>query len=93
MNYIVFQILFSIPVLSSFREQNDFMLAAQRDKIIRINLETNSMDPLPILNLKNVIAIDFDMRNNCVYWADIVTDTIGVCIIFTCVGKMNYYLG
>ena len=38
------------------------------------------MDPLPILNLKNVIAVDFDMRNNCVYWADIVTDTIGVRI-------------
>lgn len=36
------------------------------------------MDPLPILNLKNVIAVDFDMRNNCVYWADIVSDTIGV---------------
>lgn len=54
------------------------MLAAQRDKIVRINLESNTMDPLPILNLKNVIAIDFDMRNNCVYWADIVTDTIGV---------------
>lgn len=63
-----------------FREETDFLLAAQRDRIIRINLETNKMDPLPIKNLKNVIAIDFDMSNNCVYWADIVTDTIGVSI-------------
>lgn len=31
---------------------------------------------LPIRNLKNVIAIDFDMHNNCVYWADIVSDMI-----------------
>lgn len=58
-------------------EENDFLLAAQRDRIIRIDMETNKLDPLPILNLKNVIAIDFDMRNNCVYWADIVSDTIG----------------
>lgn len=35
------------------------------------------MEELPVHNLKNVIAIDFDMKNNCVYWADIVSDTIG----------------
>lgn len=57
--------------------ENDFLLAAQRDRIVRIDLENNKMDPLPILDLKNVIAIDFDMRNSCVYWADVVTDTIG----------------
>lgn len=27
--------------------------------------------------MKNVIAIEFDIRNNCLYWADIVNDTIG----------------
>jgi hypothetical protein len=38
----------------------------------------STLEPLPIFGLKNVIAIDFDMRNNCVYWADIITDSIGV---------------
>lgn len=28
--------------------------------------------------LENVIAVEFDVQNNCVFWADIVTDTIGV---------------
>ena len=27
--------------------------------------------------LKNVIAIEFDLKNRCLYWADIVNDTIG----------------
>lgn len=55
-----------------------FLLVAQRDKIARISLDTDNMfETLPIFGLKNVIAIDFDMRNNCVYWADIINDTIG----------------
>jgi hypothetical protein len=44
-------------------------------------MDTNStIEPLPIFGLKNIIAIDFDIHNNCVYWADINTDTIGVSI-------------
>lgn len=37
---------------------------------------------LPIRKLENVIAIEFDVKNNCVFWADIVTDTIGVINVF-----------
>jgi len=33
---------------------------------------------LPVRKLENVIAVEFDVKNNCVFWADIVTDTIGV---------------
>jgi hypothetical protein len=62
-----------------FSEEQEFLLLAQRDKLTRISLDTDStLEPLPVFGLKNVIAIDFDMRNNCVYWADIITDTIGV---------------
>ncbi|XP_044254445.1 sortilin-related receptor-like isoform X1 [Tribolium madens] len=60
-----------------FNEVDDFLLFAQREKISRLNLVTKKLEELPVRNLKNVIAIDFDMRNNCVYWADIALDTIG----------------
>lgn len=61
-----------------FREKKEFLLVAQRDRITRIDLKDNSSEVLPITNLKNVIAIEFDMKNNCVYWADIARDVIGV---------------
>ena len=60
-----------------FEEVQEFILFAQRDKIGRFNLLTATKDELPVSNLKNVIAIDFDMQNNCVFWADIVEDNIG----------------
>ncbi|XP_050308262.1 sortilin-related receptor-like [Anthonomus grandis grandis] len=59
-----------------FKEVDDFLLFAQRENISRYNLITGVLETLPIKNLKNVIAIDFDMENNCVYWADINLDTI-----------------
>lgn len=60
-----------------FNEADDFLLFAQREKISRFNLVTKKLEELPVKELKNVIAIDFDMKNNCVYWADISLDTIG----------------
>ncbi|KAK6642297.1 hypothetical protein RUM44_014020 [Polyplax serrata] len=59
------------------KEKKEFLLVAQRDKISRIDLKDNSLEVLPVLNLKNVITIEFDMKNNCVYWADITLDIIG----------------
>lgn len=56
---------------------DDFLIVAQRDKISRIQLPTGQTEVLPITGLKNVIAIEFDMKNNCVFWADILTDQIG----------------
>lgn len=56
---------------------DEFLLFAQRDKISRYDLVTAAVEELPVRNLKNVIAIDFDLRNNCVYWADIILDVIG----------------
>nr|CAD7598454.1 unnamed protein product [Timema genevievae] len=58
-------------------EKKEFLIVAQRQRIIRVDLEDPKLEILPISqNLQNVIAIEFDMRNNCVYWADIVNDTI-----------------
>lgn len=60
-----------------FKEVTQFLLFAQRERICRFDLDKKELQELPIKNLKNVIAIDFDMHNNCIYWADIVYDTIG----------------
>ncbi|XP_017764096.1 PREDICTED: sortilin-related receptor-like [Eufriesea mexicana] len=58
-------------------EKPAFLLVAQRDHISRIDLVEPKLEVLPIHDLKNVITIEFDMRNNCLYWADIVNDVIG----------------
>ncbi|XP_031838991.2 sortilin-related receptor [Nomia melanderi] len=58
-------------------EVSQFLLVAQREHISRIDLAEENLEKLPVHDLKNVIAIDFDMKNNCLYWADIVNDTIG----------------
>ncbi|XP_024940142.1 sortilin-related receptor isoform X2 [Cephus cinctus] len=55
----------------------EFLLVAQREHISRIDLKQKKLEPFAVHGLKNVIAIEFDMRNNCLYWADIVNDTIG----------------
>lgn len=59
------------------KETDEFLIVAQREKIHRVNLKNNQIEEIPVHGLRNVIAIDFDMKNNCLYWADIVTDTIG----------------
>lgn len=60
-----------------FGPDTDFLLVAQRDKISRIEIPTGAKQVLPIEGLRNVIAIEFDIRKNCVFWADILTDAIG----------------
>lgn len=60
-----------------FGQQNDFLIVAQRDKISRISLQSGQKEVLPVAGLKNVIAIEFDIKHNCVFWADILTDEIG----------------
>ncbi|KAF7992430.1 hypothetical protein HCN44_001755 [Aphidius gifuensis] len=58
-------------------EPSEFLLVAQREHISRIDLSTQKIEVLPIHDLKNVIAIEYDLNMNCLYWADIVNDTIG----------------
>ncbi|KAK0098602.1 hypothetical protein PV326_006350 [Microctonus aethiopoides] len=59
------------------KEPSEFLLVAQREHISRIDLRTQNYEILPVRDLKNVIAIEYDMENDCLYWADIVNDSIG----------------
>lgn len=59
-----------------FAEPNYFLLVAQREHISRVDLNTQTVEKLPITGLKNVISIDFDMKHNCVFYADIFSDKI-----------------
>lgn len=78
------------------REMSEFILVAQRNSISRINLKNSSVEILPIKNLKNVIAIEFDMRNNCLYWAEqliIVVSVICLILLFNFLNilcKLNF---
>lgn len=54
------------------------MLVAQKERILRLSLSEKPFEVLPVRKLENVIAVEFDVKNNCVFWADIVSDTIGV---------------
>jgi len=77
-----YAIIVTIAEWFIFSEEPEFLLVAQGDKISRISLDAEStLEPLPILGIRNVIAIDFDMHNNCLYWADIINDSIGVSIL------------
>lgn len=56
-------------------EPQEFMLVALRDKIARIDLFDNTTI-YPVKDQKNIVAIEFDIKNNCIYWADIEVDRI-----------------
>lgn len=56
-------------------EPQEFLIVALRDKIARIDLADNSTI-IPVKGQKNIVAIEFDMKNNCMYWADIELDKI-----------------
>ena len=50
---------------------------AQRPNILRIDLRNLShVDVLPLTQIQNVIALEFDMEDNCVIYGDIEMDKI-----------------
>ncbi|XP_049874971.1 sortilin-related receptor isoform X1 [Pectinophora gossypiella] len=53
----------------------EFLIVALRDKIARIDLSDNSTI-VPVQGQKNIVAVEFDIKNNCIYWADIQLDQI-----------------
>ncbi|XP_057695606.1 sortilin-related receptor [Corythoichthys intestinalis] len=57
-------------------ESNEFILYAVRTSIHRYDLATGTDQVLPLLGLKEAVALDFDYDKNCIYWADILLDTI-----------------
>ncbi|VVC91851.1 unnamed protein product [Leptidea sinapis] len=56
-------------------EPSEFILVALKDKIARINLSDNTT-VIAITGQENILAIEFDMKNNCIYWSDTAVDTI-----------------
>ncbi|CAH0400220.1 unnamed protein product [Chilo suppressalis] len=56
-------------------EPTEFLLVALREKIARIDL-TDNTTLIPVTDQKNIVAIEFDMKSNCIYWADIEADKI-----------------
>lgn len=56
-------------------EPTEFMLVALGNKIARIDLSENTTI-YPVVNERNIVAIEFDIKNNCIYWADIELDKI-----------------
>ncbi|XP_042893587.1 sortilin-related receptor-like isoform X2 [Penaeus japonicus] len=61
-------------------KEQEFLLVSARQEILRYNLVDPGagLRPLPIPNLRMVIALDFDMKNNCIYWSDINEDNLGI---------------
>ncbi|KAI5646183.1 sortilin, neurotensin receptor 3, domain-containing protein [Phthorimaea operculella] len=56
-------------------EPQEFLIVALRDKIARIDLSDNTT-VIPVQGQKNIVAVEFDIKNNCIYWADIQLDKI-----------------
>ncbi|XP_023233438.1 sortilin-related receptor-like [Centruroides sculpturatus] len=54
------------------KEEPEFLIIAAHQEIKRmaLNTEENHLEALPIPSLKNVVAVEYDYHNNCVYWAD-----------------------
>lgn len=61
-----------------FTESNEFILYTVRNSIHRYDLATGTDQALPLVGLREAVALDFDYDKNCLYWADISLDTIQV---------------
>lgn len=59
----------------------DFLLVSNRKNILRYNLlnPSEGLLPLPIEGIETAIALDFHMKNNCLYWSDASSKKILVC--------------
>lgn len=66
-------VLLLLPV-----ESNEFILYAVRNSIHRYDLATGTDQALPLVGLREAVALDFDYDRNCLYWTDISLDTIQV---------------
>ena len=53
---------------------------AQKEHILTFKMSDFSSETLPIEGLQNVIAVEFDYHNNCLFYADIVSDVISVSL-------------
>ena len=59
------------------KKEKEFLLVAERSKIVRVNLRnTEDVETLPLTKIQNVIALEYDLENDCVFYGDIELDKI-----------------
>ncbi|MCL4122654.1 UNVERIFIED_CONTAM: hypothetical protein GTU68_028010, partial [Idotea baltica] len=59
-------------------EEKEFLLVSNRNSILRYDMlnPQEGLKKLPLQNLEAVIALDFHLKNNCLYWSDALTKKI-----------------
>uniref|UniRef100_A0A6A7G8W9 Sortilin-related receptor n=5 Tax=Hirondellea gigas TaxID=1518452 RepID=A0A6A7G8W9_9CRUS len=59
-------------------EKQEFLLVSSRKSVLRYDMlhPEAGMQPLPLTGLSFVIAFDFDLANNCLYWAEVTLNLI-----------------
>ncbi|TRY76952.1 hypothetical protein TCAL_09210 [Tigriopus californicus] len=66
-----------LEVACPIAEEPEFLLVSERKAIMRVNLRNlTEVERLPLLNVNNVITLEFDMEDNCVIYGDIEVDKI-----------------
>ena len=59
----------SIPC--PMNEEKEFLLLSLREKVMRINLRNFSQqEELPLENVKNVISLEYDLSDGCIFYGD-----------------------
>uniref|UniRef100_A0A3Q2GKG7 Low density lipoprotein receptor-related protein 4 n=1 Tax=Cyprinodon variegatus TaxID=28743 RepID=A0A3Q2GKG7_CYPVA len=55
-----------------------FLLFARRTDIRRISFDTEDMsdDVIPLADVRNAVAVDWDDKDGYIYWTDVTTDSI-----------------
>ncbi|XP_026176007.1 low-density lipoprotein receptor-related protein 4 isoform X1 [Mastacembelus armatus] len=55
-----------------------FLLFARRTDIRRISFDTEDMsdDVIPLADVRNAVALDWDAKDGYIYWTDVTTDSI-----------------
>ncbi|CAL8091762.1 unnamed protein product [Orchesella dallaii] len=54
------------------KEELEFLLVAKRDSVLRIDLNHfERVETLPLPRVQAAIAVDFNLKNNCIFWSDV----------------------
>lgn len=57
-------------VALAVESDNDFLLLANFSQISRFSLKTRAFESLPVVPSSFIVAVDYDLASNCVFWAD-----------------------
>lgn len=74
--FCVAQIVFKLAICEDQPPIDEFLLITQAKKIGLMRLPMQKYEPIPMDNLKSVIATDFDMERKCLFYHDSSQRTI-----------------